>query len=143
MNENRVSVKGYEGLYEVDSNGDVFGLDRIVNYVRMGKKLSMKIKGRKLKQCLYGKYKIVPLSKDGVLKTKYVHRVVAESFIENPESKREVNHIDSDKTNNKLNNLEWATPSENRLHALKNHPTMRLKGYSNVLEKEKLKSKWR
>ena len=47
----------------------------------------------------------------------YVHRVVATSFVCNKESKGEVNHIDGDKGNNKCNNLEWVTHSENMYHA--------------------------
>lgn len=62
-------------------------------------------------------YQVVCLTQNGINKTYYVHRLVAEAFLENPEGKSEVNHIDGVKTNNKLSNLEWATSSENRVHA--------------------------
>lgn len=51
---------------------------------------------------------------------KYVHRIVAEAFIPNPEGKRTVNHIDGDKWNNHVDNLEWATYEENQKHYIAN-----------------------
>ena len=51
---------------------------------------------------------------------KQLHRILAETFIDNPENKATVNHIDGNKTNNSLSNLEWATHKENQQHAEKN-----------------------
>jgi hypothetical protein len=56
-----------------------------------------------------------------VPKGPYIHRLVAEAFIPNPLNKRTVNHIDGDKLNNHVSNLEWATYSENMRHAVDNH----------------------
>ena len=52
-------------------------------------------------------------------KSKMVHVLVAESFLDNPEGKLEVNHIDGNRSNNNINNLEWVTRSENVLHSFK------------------------
>ena len=60
-----------------------------------------------------GRYHAIPANFAG----KYVHRIVANAFIPNPQNKRTVNHIDCDKNNNHVSNLEWATYSENAQHA--------------------------
>lgn len=62
-------------------------------------------------------YPVVSVKKDGKDYLRTIHRFIAKAFIPNPEWKREVNHIDWDKTNNKVENLEWATPRENAMHA--------------------------
>jgi hypothetical protein len=54
-----------------------------------------------------------------VRKNKFIHRLLGEAFIPNPENKAHINHIDGDKTNNCLTNLEWATPKENSQHAIR------------------------
>lgn len=62
-------------------------------------------------------YKVIDLYKDGERKTRRVHRLVAEQFIPNPLNKPEVNHIDGNKENNDVSNLEWVTTQENMKHA--------------------------
>ena len=72
-----------------------------------------------------GHYLSVYLCSNGKENTQTVHRLVAKAFIPNPEKKQQVNHIDGNKLNNKVNNLEWCTPKENNIHAIKtglNHP---------------------
>ena len=76
---------------------------------------------REVKQ-IYDKscgYMIVTLCHEGVRKNKRVHRLLTEAFIPNPSNKAHVNHIDGNKLNNSLDNLEWATPKENTNHAIK------------------------
>lgn len=62
----------------------------------------------------------VPTGEKGKTFKRKVHRLVAQTFIPNPENKREVNHIDGDKTNNHVSNLEWVTSRENKAHAWEN-----------------------
>jgi len=66
-------------------------------------------------------YLRVTLSAKGVQKKFRVHRLVAQHFIPNPENKEQVNHKDTDKTNNHYTNLEWSTNQENMVHAYKNN----------------------
>lgn len=66
-------------------------------------------------------YPYLQLSKNGQRKTFRVHKLVALAFVDNPENKPYVNHIDGNKTNNYITNLEWVTAQENTLHAQINH----------------------
>ena len=106
-------IEGYEGLYQVSDTGEVRGLDRKTTGNR-----NRTIKGTVLKK---GKtttgYWLVVLSKDGKSRTHKVHRLVAKVFINNPQGKPNVNHIDNNPLNNNVENLEWCTQSENVAHA--------------------------
>lgn len=77
-----------------------------------------KVKELKL-ACDKDKYLIVCLSNNGKHKNYKVHRLVAEAFILNPNNKLEINHINGDKSNNIVTNLEWCTSSENTIHSYK------------------------
>jgi hypothetical protein len=68
-------------------------------------------------------YYMIGLYKDGKVKRFYIHRLVAHEFIENPNNKKFVDHIDNDRTNNCINNLRWATKTENGENRLKRKNT--------------------
>ena len=111
MNELFSSVVGYEGLYEIGTFGTVKSIDRVVHYSdgrtrkHVGQIISSVDNG-------HG-YKFVYLWRENKSKRFYVHRLVAEAFIPNPDKKQFVNHKDEDKSNNSVSNLEWCTSSEN------------------------------
>lgn len=69
-----------------------------------------------------GYYRVSIKNEDGSKSSVNVHRLIAEAFIPNsdPENKTQVNHIDENKLNNNINNLEWTTPKENANHATRN-----------------------
>lgn len=77
------------------------------------------LSGKTMKQSdsAYG-YKVLNIRVDGKTLCKKVHRLVAEAFLPNPDNHPFVNHIDGDKTNNSVSNLEWCTPKQNVHHAL-------------------------
>lgn len=104
-------IEGYEGLYQVSNKGTVISVPRLD---RLGRKI-----GGKLLECTRhsGGYLRVCLYKEGSKTYKYVHRLVALAFISNPEHKDQVNHINGEKTDNSVENLEWATSQENNIHA--------------------------
>lgn len=112
MKEIWKDIDGYEGLYQVSSFGRVHSLYK--NIILKGVKAT-------------GGYTIVNLSKNGSTSTKTIHRLVAQVFIPNPENKPEVNHIDEDKSNNRVDNLEWMTAKENVNHGTRNKRLSRTK----------------
>lgn len=77
-------------------------------------------------------YLRIGLTTNGKQKCMRVHRLVAQAFIPNPENKPEVNHIDFDKENNCVNNLEWVTGKENTKHSLGNRKRSNEKNYKNI-----------
>ena len=111
-------IKGFEGLYEITEFGDVFAMERTVtsgmNY-KCIRNYPRKEKPQRFDR--YG-YKRVSLSKNGIVKTISVHRLVATTFIEG-NSKLTVNHIDGNKLNNHFSNLEWLSSRENLQHAFR------------------------
>ena len=116
MNEVWKDIIGYEGFYQVSNMGRVRSLDRDI-IDKNGIVYSLKGSMREVSSSSRG-YQDIGLSKDGEQKTFFIHRLVAESFIPNPKSLPIVNHIDGDKRNNVVTNLEWVNNSQNILHAV-------------------------
>ena len=115
-------IKGYEGLYQVSNCGRVKALTKFNNYYNSIYN-ELKTRIRKERIITFRKtnnnYLQVQLWKNSKRKNCLVHRLVAQSFIPNPENKPQVNHIDGNKQNNNVENLEWATRNENMKHAFK------------------------
>ena len=90
--------------YVITSEGDVYNVST----------------GRKLKLQNTGYLHVrIPVGIDKVYKNVRIHKAMADTFLDNPLGCKVVNHIDSNKTNNKLHNLEWVTQSENVMHSIK------------------------
>jgi hypothetical protein len=109
-------IEGYEGLYEVSNLGRVRSLGCII---KLRHNCTMMREGKVLKLDNRNGYLYAGLSKKGVLKGVGVHRLVAKAFIPNPNNLPQVNHIDANRANNHINNLEWVTCSDNHKHAFK------------------------
>lgn len=109
-------VPGYEGLYDVSNLGRVRSLTRRVTRNVGVTKL---VAGRILReQWTARRYAQISLSKNGVIESAKVHRLVAKVFVENALGLAEVNHKDGNRKNNAAVNLEWVTRAENNDHAI-------------------------
>lgn len=115
MEEIWKDIIGYEGYYQVSSIGRVKSMARERIYKNGYRPLQEKILNPSYNS---RRYYTVVLQKNGVKSTKTVHRLVADVFIPNHLNKKTVNHIDGNKSNNNISNLEWSTYSENNQHAI-------------------------
>ena len=112
-------VIGYEDQYEVSNLGRIRRKDGFIKTAIKNNEF-IKIKGKVLKQNLKRNgYLCVDLSKEGKAKTMTVHRIVAIAFLEPQEGRPQVNHKNGNKLDNRVENLEWVTSQENRIHAFK------------------------
>ena len=115
-------IEGYDGRYLVSSWGFVYCNIALDTARENG--VDIVYKPLNAEETSKG-YLRVPLFKDGKRKWHKVHRLVAQAFIPNPENKPQVNHIDGNKQNNSITNLEWVTDAENKEH------------YKQITDKEK------
>lgn len=123
QNEIWRDINGYIGFYQVSSFGNVRSLDRYITKTNVhGCEYSILIKSKILKQkkAKNGYLSVMLYDKNHNRKTILVHRLVASAFISNDMDCPQINHIDGDKTNNNVENLEWCTASYNSKHAFQN-----------------------
>ena len=114
-------IKGFENKYAITEGGKVWNC-------KTKKWLSLRgsgYAGKVLRHKRHYKTIVLGLGKKGRVKYFYIHRLVAITFIPNPQKKREVNHIDGNQENNHISNLEWVTHKENAQHAYLNGLTTR------------------
>lgn len=133
-----VDIKDYDGRYKIGNKGTVIGVSRSNDNRYKDKQWILKQYQDK------NGYMYVTLQKGKKRKTVKVHRLVAEHFINNINDYPCVNHIDSNRTNNNVNNLEWVTYKQNMEHAVKNHrfDNMAKLNSKRMKEREVWKGRW-
>ena len=118
MDEMWKSVVGYEGRYEVSNLGQVRSVTKYHRGVsKGGKETKRLVQGKLLKQREHEGYRRIDLyDGHGSCRRFFVHRLVAEAFIPNPNNYPQINHKDEDKSHNSVDNLEWCTASYNNTY---------------------------
>lgn len=115
QNEIWKEISGYEGYFEVSNLGNFRSKDRVIKYKSNGTRL---YPGKLLKtETIVEGYQRIVLMKEAIKKRYMCHRLVAQEFVPNPGNKPYVNHINGNKADNRAENLEWVTQSENELHS--------------------------
>ena len=110
-----IDVLNFEGLYQISDTGIVKALERIVFMPKGGFKI-IKEHFPVMTENKKGYLKVMLTAKNGIRKGFFVHRLVMSAFV--GQSEKQVNHIDLDKKNNNLNNLEYLTNRENAIHSI-------------------------
>lgn len=120
MKENEfVDISEYGGVYQINRLGEIKALKRIW-FSGWNYSIKKEKEEHILKQVMVKGYLCVPLTINGFEKAIKVHRLVAKAFIENSLNKLYVNHLNGNKSDNRVENLEWCTAKENAQHAVKN-----------------------
>jgi len=124
LNEKWISIKGFENLYEISSQGRVKALSRTKIIKFNGKEETLQLREKllkfnKIEGNAFPYYSVTLYNNNEKEKRFFIHRLVALNFISDKYSNLEVNHINGDKLDNRVENLEWVTHSENILHAQK------------------------
>ena len=104
------TIPGFKGIYHISDRG------RLKSFKECSNGKVLKLTNSK------GDYFAITLQSKGKVRHTRIHRLVAEAFIPNPLNLPEVNHIDGNKQNNRVDNLEWCTPRQNANHAIKTNP---------------------
>lgn len=109
-------IKGHDGYFICRETTEVLSVVDRTNTVKGTYKILKQVNNSKKSTC---NYYVVSLKQEGKkAKNFFIHRLMAETFIPNPENKPQINHIDGNKLNNNINNLEWVTCAENVRHAI-------------------------
>lgn len=132
MTEEWRPVVGYEGFYEVSDLGRVRSVSHVVKArynataTKRGRLIRSRITDKKRR------YLRITLSRNNVIKTHLVHRLVASAFVTNPKNKPCINHKNGNKEDNRPGNLEWVTHKENTHHAIR-HGLINERGENSAL----------
>lgn len=131
--EKWISINGFDGFYSISNKGRIKSLDRTITD-KIGRKYI--VKGRIMRPCISFKqeYPMISFYKNNKGETHYIHRLMGQYFIPNPNNYSQINHKNGNKKDFRLCNLEWVTRSENNNHAYssglkrsgQNHPFSKL-----------------
>lgn len=126
-----LDIQGYKNRYAVTEDG------RVWSYPKYRQHNGLYLKPNKTRPKTSEYWTVGLFDENKKAKTHLIHRLVAQTYIPNPDNKPEVNHKDGDKTNNSLSNLEWVSKPENAQHALKAGRYKIMKGEKNGYSKLK------